>query len=85
MVQLAAAAAATYIFTCSPHVWTGLIGLALLSFQAMLPLFFAESSDSRSAVSACQASSGGVETQQASMMAQQQQQEWFKACFFAEA
>lgn len=32
----------------SPHVWTGLIGLSLLSFQAMLPLFFAESRDSRS-------------------------------------
>jgi hypothetical protein len=32
-------------------VWTGLIGLTLLSFQAMLPLFFAESSDSRTIVS----------------------------------
>lgn len=31
----------------SPHVWTGLAGLTLLSFQAMLPLFFAESRDSR--------------------------------------
>lgn len=37
---------------CSPHVWTGLIGLTLLSFQAMLPLFFAESRDSRTVVSA---------------------------------
>jgi len=32
----------------SPHVWTGLTGLALLSFQAMLPLFFADSRDARS-------------------------------------
>jgi hypothetical protein len=32
----------------SPHVWTGLTGLTLLSFQAMLPLFFADSRDARS-------------------------------------
>lgn len=39
------------LMCCSPHVWTGLTGLALLSFQAMLPLFFADSRDARTVVS----------------------------------
>lgn len=48
------------VTVCSPHVWTGLIGLTLLSFQAMLPLFFAESRDSRTVVSAVGAVAEGV-------------------------
>lgn len=33
----------------STHVWTGLIGLTLLGFQAMLPLFFQEDPSTRTA------------------------------------
>ena len=34
-------------------MWTGLLGLSLLAFQAMLPLFFAESPGARGVVSFC--------------------------------